>query len=149
MPGGCDELAMWATGARWAVGTWPASKECPWSPEIHGVTLGGWPELNEGAEFEDRVAKASAGQALIDFYAARHPHSGSRAGWLKRILAGQVSVHGLVCTDPGLALQTGMRLVYRRVPWREPEAPCSLEVLWEDEELLVIGKPPGLQVPTL
>jgi 23S rRNA pseudouridine1911/1915/1917 synthase len=38
----------------------------------------------------------------------------------------------------------GERLVWRRPPWQEPEAPGSFAVLYRDRDLLAVAKPAGL-----
>lgn len=40
----------------------------------------------------------------------------------------------------------GMRLAYARTPWREAEVPSSIRVLYEDEHMMAVYKPSGLQV---
>ncbi|PKA62671.1 RNA pseudouridine synthase 5 [Apostasia shenzhenica] len=44
------------------------------------------------------------------------------------------------------ACSVGSELVYLRLPWKEPSAPFKLEVLYEDEDMVAINKPSGLQV---
>ena len=43
-------------------------------------------------------------------------------------------------------MQTGQILIYHRPPWREPEAPGTFEVLYEDGGVVAVGKPSGLPV---
>ncbi|XP_076896374.1 RNA pseudouridine synthase 5-like [Bidens hawaiensis] len=66
--------------------------------------------------------------------------------WLQRIENGQITVNGTVITDPSIVLSTGTELVYHRRPWKEPYAPYLLEVLFEDDHLIALNKPSGLQV---
>lgn len=40
----------------------------------------------------------------------------------------------------------GMKLAYARTPWREAEVPSSIRVLYEDEHMMAVYKPSGLQV---
>ncbi|XP_071732893.1 RNA pseudouridine synthase 5-like isoform X2 [Rutidosis leptorrhynchoides] len=58
----------------------------------------------------------------------------------------QITVDGKVVVDPNIVLRAGTELVYQRLPWREPYAPYLLEVLFEDDHLIAINKPSGLQV---
>ncbi|PWA94758.1 pseudouridine synthase family protein [Artemisia annua] len=58
----------------------------------------------------------------------------------------QITVDGKVVTDPDTVLRTGSELVYHRLPWKEPYAPHMLEVLFEDDHLIALNKPSGLQV---
>lgn len=55
-------------------------------------------------------------------------------------------VDGETVTDPNLVLRDGSELVYHRLPWKEPEAPYLLEVLYEDDDMIALNKPAGLQV---
>lgn len=41
----------------------------------------------------------------------------------------------------------GDQLVRRRAPWVEPQAPNYVDVVFEDEDVLALNKPSGLQVP--
>ncbi|KAJ8427109.1 hypothetical protein Cgig2_029818 [Carnegiea gigantea] len=55
-------------------------------------------------------------------------------------------VDGETVTDPNLVLRDGSELVYHRLPWKEPDAPYLLEVLYEDDGMIALNKPAGLQV---
>lgn len=105
-----------------------------------------WPELNDGLDYSDLVRSADSGKTLIGFYSSRYPNSAPPRGWLRRIRNGQVAVDGEAATDPDAVLALGCRVVYRRVPWREPDAPWTLQVLYEDEHMIAVNKPSGLQV---
>ncbi|KAJ6767876.1 RNA PSEUDOURIDINE SYNTHASE 5 [Salix koriyanagi] len=48
--------------------------------------------------------------------------------------------------EPKAILRDGMELVYHRLPWREPDAPYLLQVLYEDDDMIALNKPAGLQV---
>ncbi|XP_034205672.1 RNA pseudouridine synthase 5 isoform X2 [Prunus dulcis] len=58
----------------------------------------------------------------------------------------QITVDGEVVRDPSTILRVGSELVYHRLPWREPDAPHLLEVLFEDDDMIALNKPSGLQV---
>ncbi|KAG2552718.1 hypothetical protein PVAP13_9KG479400 [Panicum virgatum] len=45
-----------------------------------------------------------------------------------------------------MILRDGCKLVYHRLPWQEPFAPYLLEVLYEDDDMVALNKPSGLQV---
>ncbi len=101
--------------------------------------------LNQGYEYRERLGPAADGQILLD-YLRRHYHHSSSAEWTARIVSGQV----LIDSSPVSAdqvLRSGCELVWRRPPWNEPAAPTSFTVLYEDRDLLAVGKPAGL--PTL
>ncbi|XP_047333852.1 RNA pseudouridine synthase 5 isoform X1 [Impatiens glandulifera] len=105
-----------------------------------------WPEFNAGLAYSDAVRSHYSGLTLIEFYSVNHSNSAPLQGWLQRINNGQITIDGEVNTDPNTVLRVGSKLVYNRLPWREPDTPYLLEVLFEDDHLLVINKPSGLQV---
>ncbi|XP_076926528.1 RNA pseudouridine synthase 5-like [Bidens hawaiensis] len=105
-----------------------------------------WPELNDGLTYRDIVRSPDSGLTLIEFYSLRYQTSAPTLGWLQRIENGQITVDGKVITDPNTLLRTGTELVYHRRPWKEPYAPYLLEVLFEDDHLIALNKPSGLQV---
>ncbi|KAI7738793.1 hypothetical protein M8C21_021090 [Ambrosia artemisiifolia] len=105
-----------------------------------------WPELNDGLSYRDILRSHDSGLSLIEFYSLRHHSSAPSLGWLQRIENGQITVNGIVVTDPNTVLRTSTELVYHRRPWKEPYAPYLLEVLFEDDHLIALNKPSGLQV---
>ncbi|XP_028782105.1 RNA pseudouridine synthase 5 isoform X2 [Neltuma alba] len=64
----------------------------------------------------------------------------------RRFQSEQITVDGKVVTDPNTVLRVGSELVYHRLPWKEPNAPYMIEVLHEDDDLIALNKPSGLQV---
>lgn len=107
-----------------------------------------WPEFNEGISYIDtfRCADAGATTTLIQFYSTSYKSSAPLPGWIKRIRDGQITVCGEVATDPDIILREGSKLVYHRLPWQEPCAPHLLDVLYEDDDMIALNKPSGLQV---
>ncbi|KAJ7524244.1 hypothetical protein O6H91_18G083300 [Diphasiastrum complanatum] len=107
-----------------------------------------WPECNDGVFYEDVVksSNSSNSRTLLEFYSSNYRYSASKEGWLQRIQNKQIQVDGEVSTSPNLMLRTGAQLLYHRLPWKEPFAPHTLHILFEDEHLLAINKPSGLQV---
>ncbi|XP_022133841.1 RNA pseudouridine synthase 5 isoform X2 [Momordica charantia] len=92
-----------------------------------------WPDLNDG-------------KALIEFYSSKYKSSAPLEGWLQRIQNEQITIDGQIITDPETILRIGSEVVYRRLPWKEPDTPYLLEVLYEDDEMIALNKPSGLQV---
>jgi 23S rRNA pseudouridine1911/1915/1917 synthase len=96
------------------------------------------------------VEAADAGQRLDVFLAARFPEH-SRTWLAKQVDEGRVSVRGSRPRKarPGLRLEPGdvvdVDLPDRAEPRAEPES-IPLVVLFEDDFLAVIDKPPGLTV---
>jgi len=100
---------------------------------------------NRGWDYQERLGAEAEGAVLLDYLAERHRHS-SAAEWNERIDSGRV----LLDAQPARAdsvLRRGQTLVWRRPPWREPDAPASFAVLHQDADLVAVAKPAGL--PTL
>jgi 23S rRNA pseudouridine1911/1915/1917 synthase len=99
---------------------------------------------NRGYDYPDLVAPGDEGSTVVDFYARRYIHS-TEAEWRRKIDAGQVLRNGAPAS-PGDRLARGDRLIYRRPPWDEPDAPTDFTTLHEDADVIVLGKPSGLPV---
>lgn len=84
--------------------------------------------------------------SLIEFYSTKYKSSAPLQGWLQRIENGQITMDGRIVRDPSTVLRAASKLVYHRLPWREPDAPYLLEVLFEDDHMIALNKPSGLQV---
>ncbi|XP_050209300.1 RNA pseudouridine synthase 5 isoform X2 [Mercurialis annua] len=83
-----------------------------------GVT---WPEFNDGLYYNDAVSSSDSELTLIKFYSSKYKNS--------------APLHG-----------DGSELVYHRLPWREPDAPYTIQILYEDDDMIALNKPSGLQV---
>ncbi|KAJ8620927.1 hypothetical protein MRB53_029456 [Persea americana] len=105
-----------------------------------------WADLNDGLTYSDFVRPIHSGSTLIEFYSSNHNNSAPLQGWLQRIQNGQITLDGQVVTDPDTILRDGSELLYCRLPWKEPCAPFLLEVLFEDDDMVALNKPSGLQV---
>ncbi|KAI4351318.1 hypothetical protein L6164_005693 [Bauhinia variegata] len=117
------------------------------TPVRHPLTFGlPWPEFNDGLSYNDDVSLSDSGSTLIKFYSSKYKSSAPLQGWLQRIQNGQITVEGRVVTDPNTVLRVGTQLVYHRLPWKEPDAPHMLEVLYEDDDMIALNKPSCLQV---
>jgi 23S rRNA pseudouridine1911/1915/1917 synthase len=100
--------------------------------------------LNRGFVYRVQASPADAGQSVLAFHVARFRHSGE-AEWRAAIEQGRVLVNGRRAA-PEQPLVAGDELEFHRPPWQEPEAPESFDVAFEDEHVLVVVKPAGLQV---
>ncbi|MBI1753380.1 MAG: RluA family pseudouridine synthase [Acidobacteria bacterium] len=103
------------------------------------------PKPNQGASHQDQISLTEAGLTVCAHLAAKHPRA-SASEWIERIQAGQVLLDDQPAKPTDL-LRKGQRLVWKRPPWVEPEAPLATAVLYEDGDLLAVAKPSGL--PTL
>ncbi|XP_022890112.1 RNA pseudouridine synthase 5 isoform X1 [Olea europaea var. sylvestris] len=105
-----------------------------------------WPEFNDGLHYRDLIRSSDSGLTLIEFYSKKYKNSAPFLGWLQRIHNKQITIDGNAVTDPDTILREGMELIYYRLPWQEPDAPHLLEILCEDDDLIAVNKPSGLQV---
>ena len=101
-------------------------------------------DRNSGYIYRTRVDVAGAGRSVLAFHVSRFRHS-DEAAWRESIALGRVLVNGhrVAAAEP---LRAGDELEFHRPPWSEPEAPESFDVAFEDEHVLVVVKPAGLQV---
>jgi 23S rRNA pseudouridine1911/1915/1917 synthase len=99
---------------------------------------------NRGYVYRARVRGADAGESVLAFHVARFRHS-DEAAWRESIGLGRVLLNGrrVAADEP---LQAGDELEFHRPPWNEPDAPERFDVAFEDEHVLVVVKPAGLQV---
>lgn len=81
---------------------------------------------------------------VLDFVVARFPRI-PEAVWRQRFADGKVwSDGGAVAADE--AYRPLLRLRYRREVEREPAVRTDFRIVWEDEDLVVVDKPPHLPV---
>lgn len=99
---------------------------------------------NAGWVYRTRVATDGAGASVLSFHVERYRHT-DEPGWREAIDEGRVLVNGRR-VSPEQLLAPGDALEFHRPPWREPEAPESFGVAFEDEHVLVAVKPANLQV---
>ncbi|XP_068330601.1 RNA pseudouridine synthase 5 isoform X1 [Pyrus communis] len=118
-----------------------SSRVC--QPQTFGLP---WPDLNDGLFYNDVVRASDSELTLIEVYSSKYKNSAPLQGWLQRIRSGQITVDREVVRDPDTILRVGSKLAYHRLPWREPDAPYLLEVLYEDDDMIALNKPSGLQV---
>lgn len=104
-----------------------------------------------GRNFTDKLARrqlyshvpeAENGAALPDYLAA-HFSRFNRAGWIRAIEAGLVTVNDLPAA-PGMNVKRHDRVGYYPPEAPEPDAELNYRVVYEDDNLLVIDKPSNL-----
>jgi 23S rRNA pseudouridine1911/1915/1917 synthase len=81
---------------------------------------------------------------VLAFHVDRYRHS-DESTWRESIALGRVLVNGRRAAA-NEALEAGDKLEFHRPPWEEPHAPESFAVAYEDDDVLVVVKPSGLQV---
>jgi len=81
---------------------------------------------------------------LLDFFVLRFPRI-SETVWRERFAAGKVwAADGAVAADA--PYRPLLQIYYRREVEREPPVRTDLELVWSDDDLLVVDKPPYLPV---
>lgn len=102
------------------------------------------PSANGGHVYRSRVTSADAGDTVLAYHVRHFRHS-DEVAWRESIERGRVLVNGRRAAADD-ELSAGDELEFHRPPWREPEAPERFDVAFEDEHVLVVVKPAGLQV---
>ena len=100
--------------------------------------------MNRGWVYREQVARAKAGLTVLQYYTQHYRHS-NESEWQERIASGQVLLDGQQ-VEVNTQLRSGQSLTYHRLPWEEPEVPLDFEVLYEDQDFLIVAKPSGLPV---
>lgn len=90
------------------------------------------------------VAEEHAG-ARLDVYLTERFEKFSRSEWQKRIDEGAIRLNGLIAR-PARRIRTGDALEFSYTMRDEPEVDTRITVLYEDEDFLIVNKPPGLPV---
>ena len=99
---------------------------------------------NDGLVYHVQVAAEEAGEQALAFHVRRFRHT-EVEGWRARFAAGAIRRNGRVAAEDEV-LASGDRLEFWREPWDEPGAPQHFTVVFEDEDVLALVKPAGLQV---
>lgn len=100
---------------------------------------------NQGYTYRERIGPEWAGQRLLAYLTARHPHSDADT-WAARLRRGELWLNGLPARGDE-RLSPGQRLTWQRPPWVEEAVPLHYDLVLEDAWLLAVNKPSGL--PTL
>jgi 23S rRNA pseudouridine1911/1915/1917 synthase len=98
---------------------------------------------NRGYVYRSRVGDLDAGDTVLAYHVARFRHS-DEAAWRESIELGRVLVNGRRVAA-GDKVWAGDELEFHRPPWCGP-GPERFGVAFEDEHVLVVIKPAGLQV---
>jgi 23S rRNA pseudouridine1911/1915/1917 synthase len=99
--------------------------------------------VNQGWSYREQVGPNGAGLTALDYLAATRSHS-THAEWVARFERGEIEVDG-TRAEPATVLQLGHILVWHRPPWDEPAVPTEFAIVYEDESLVAVDKPSGLQ----
>ena len=92
-----------------------------------------------------KVPPQGAGKTLSGYLSGRFNYHSSEE-WRNRILQGELSLNGELCTDPDRILQANELLEYHPAQLIEPDVRKDYRIVYEDDTLLVIDKPGNLPV---
>ena len=99
--------------------------------------------LNGGWSYREQVGAAAAGRTALDYLAASRSHS-TAGEWTDRFDRGEIEIDGARAT-PAAVLQLGQTIVWHRPPWNEPDVPTQFAIVYEDDSIVAVDKPSGLQ----
>lgn len=99
--------------------------------------------MNRGWSYREQVGPAAAGLTALDYLATSRPHS-TATEWAHRFDRGEVEIDG-ARAEPAAVLQLGHTIVWHRPPWDEPAVPTQFAIIYEDDSLVAVDKPSGLQ----
>lgn len=94
--------------------------------------------------FESEVRSEQRNLPIEQALAARFTYHDVNT-WIERIERGDI-LHNGTEAKAGQIVQTADRIVYIVRNYHEPEVPLNYEILYDDEEFLVVGKPAGVPV---
>lgn len=102
-------------------------------------------EAEDGIEEVNRTILAGPGEAglRLDRYLQIRFPSYNRTGWQEKIRSGQVLINGEM-VRPSRRIQPGDRIDYSFERGPEPEINRNVRIIYEDESILVLDKPPNL-----
>ena len=98
--------------------------------------------------YQVKVNEQQAGKRIDASLSMALPHI-SRSFFQKLIQEGKVSVDGAVCTSKKFPTQDGQLITVQIPPPRELEVKAQdipLDIIYEDEDVLVVNKPKGMVV---
>jgi len=98
----------------------------------------------EKIAFKSFVGNRLQGKSLVDFLADRFTYF-DREIWAEKIRATDVLVNNETSL-PGRVLVAKDEVQYTAMSRPEPSVPTNISVLFEDEDLLIVNKPPHLPV---
>ena len=94
--------------------------------------------------FKSEVRPEQNGRLLLDSLSERFTYH-SREEWMDRLSRGLVSINGKTA-DLETVGYRGDKVVYHVENYSEPDVPTHYEMLFEDEEFLLVAKPAGVPV---
>ena len=121
----------------------PCAEAVAPAPTLHDPALSSGVGLNRGWSYREQVGPDAAGLTVLEYLATTRRHS-TAAEWADRFARGEIDIEG-ARAHPATVLRTGHTLVWHRPPWHEPAVPMRFAIVHEDESLVAVDKPSGLQ----
>lgn len=99
---------------------------------------------DEKLAYSSHIGQHQEGKSLVDFLSGRFSYF-TADQWVEEIYTRDVLVNGMF-SFPGHWLRRGDEVRYMAKRRPEPKVPTEIEVLFEDEDLLIVNKPPHIPV---
>lgn len=94
--------------------------------------------------FESVVQPEHEGWLLLDSLCARFTYH-SKMDWADKLARGLVSINGIEA-NASTVVHRNDKVVYHVENYTEPDVPTDFEVIFEDEEFMLVAKPAGIPV---
>ncbi len=94
--------------------------------------------------FESLVQPEHEGWLLLDSLCARFTYH-SKMDWADKLARGLVSINGIEA-NASTVVHRNDKVVYHVENYTEPDVPTDFEVIFEDEEFMLVAKPAGIPV---
>jgi 23S rRNA pseudouridine1911/1915/1917 synthase len=101
--------------------------------------------LNQGYSYRLQLDKKAVGHTALSYMVQYYLHS-SLEVWQDRFDKGEVLLDNTIAYGNEL-LQKGQRLLWNRPPWTEEDVPTHYDIVFQDNDVLIVNKPSGL--PTM
>ena len=98
--------------------------------------------FNKGWVYKETVAYKDKGKDLLDLLSKKYKHSSIEV-WNERLRNGELEVNKEKQSQ-NVILAHGDTIYWHRPPWEEEGVPGNFDVLFDNNDLLVINKPAGL-----
>ena len=95
-------------------------------------------------ELSSQVTGNYKNRPLIDYLIGRYTYF-SREQWLGRLAEGLLDYNGMLANAETIVTQGGI-VVYRVPPFPQPSADFGYTIIYEDDWILAVNKPPNLRV---
>ncbi len=107
-------------------------KKTTWIPE----------SLNSGWIYTNKITNSNRSKNLLEYLTKNYQHS-STEKWSERIRQGEIQLNKKRTLD-NLKLKKGDLISWSRPPWKEARIPTNWEIIFDNQDILVINKPAGL-----